>query len=425
VKKGHYALVVLAAFVVVLMAFVAGCGGDSTDTTGTTAGPATTAGDATTTTGESGGASEPIKIGFMAPYVGVYADLGQDMENGFKLYLDEIGSKAAGREIILLTEDTQAKPELGPSIATKFIDSEKVDIIAGIIHSGVALSIRDIVDQNKVPLIITNAGAAALTGELKSPYIFRTSFANGQQDLAGGWYAYNTLGYKKMIVLAPDYSAGHEKADGFMKSFKAAGGTVAEEIYPPLETSDFASYLTQISSKAGEIDAVWAFFAGSGAIKLINQYAEYGLKDQIPLFILGDTVDDALLPAMGESAVGIQNYLHYSASLDTPVNKAFVDAYMAKYNKQPSLFSEQAYVGAKTIVMALEAVQGDMTDPDAFCAALRTVTFEAPRGPFRFDENQNVIEPVYIREVQMVDGEPLNVVKYTIPDVSQNWEPPK
>ena len=121
-----------------------------------------------------------------------------------------------------------------------------------------------------------------------------------------------------------------------------------------------------------------------------------------------------------------QNYLHYSASLDTPVNKAFVDAYRAKYNKQPSLFSEQAYVGAKTIVMALEAVKGDMTtDPDAFLAALRAVTFEAPRGPFRFDENQNVIEPVYIREVQMVDGEPLNVVIDTVPDVSQNWEPPK
>src|SRR5680860_348208 len=119
------------------MALVAGCGGDSTDTTGTTASPATTGntvGDSTTTSGESSGdASEPIKIGFMAPFVGVYADLGQDLENGFKLYLDEIGNKAAGREIILLTEDTQAKPELGPSIATKFIDSEKVDMITGMI----------------------------------------------------------------------------------------------------------------------------------------------------------------------------------------------------------------------------------------------------------------------------------------------------
>lgn len=421
-KKGRYALFVLTVLAIALTPLLAGCGGDSTETTAAIGAP-TTVGESDGDTGSA--ASGPIKIGFMAPYVGVYAKLGQDMDKGFKLYLEEIGSKAAGREIVLFTEDTEGKPELGPTKATKLIDGDKVQIIAGIVHSGVATSIRDMVDQRKIPTIITNAGAPELTGKLKSPYIFRTSFANGQQDLAGGWYAYNKMGYKKVIVLAPDYSAGHDKANGFMKYFKESGGTVVQEIYPPLETNDFASYLTQIADKAGEVDAVWAFFAGSGSIKLVNQYAEYGLKDKLPLITIGDTVDDAFLPSMKDSAIGIKNYLHYAATLDTAENKKFVDAYKAKYTELPSMFAEQAYVGARAIVMALETVKGDMTDPDAFCAALRAVNFEAPRGPFSFDENQNVIETVYIREVKMVDGQPLNVVLDSIPNVDQNWAPPK
>ncbi len=419
-KTSRTAFLILVVLTFALSPLVASCASDSATTTSAAA-TETSAPAATETSG--GGAAGPVKIGFMAPYVGVYAKLGQDMDKGFKLYLEEIGYKAAGREIQLITEDTEAKPELGPTKANKLIDSDKVNVIAGIVHSGVATAIRDIVDQKKIPTVITNAGAPDLTGKLKSPYIFRTSFANGQQDLAGGWYAYNKLGYKKVIILAPDYSAGHDKATGFMKYFKGSGGIVVQEIYPPLETNDFASYLTQIADKADQVDAVWAFFAGSGSIKLINQYAEYGLKDRLPLISVGDTVDDAFLPSMKDSALGIKNYLHYAATLDTPENKAFVDAYKAKYNELPSMFAEQAYVGAKAIVTALEAVQGNIEDVDAYTAALRTVKFEAPRGPFSFDANQNVIENVYIREVQNVGGQPLNFVLDTVKDVDQNWTP--
>lgn len=370
-------------------------------------------------------AADAVKIGFMAPYVGVYTKLGTDMDKGFTLYMEEIGYTAAGKKIEVVKEDTEAKPELGPTKARKLIENDKVDMIAGIVHSGVAISIRDMVTEKKIPLIVTNAGAPELTGKLKSPYIFRVSFVNGQQDLAAGWYAYNKMGFKKMIVIAPDYSAGHDKANGFMKYFKEAGGQIVEEIYPPLNTNDFGPYLTKVMDKQKDIDGVWAFFAGSGSIRLITQYDEYGLKQSIPLFVIGDTIDDAFLPSMKDSAVGVKSYLHYADTIKSPENEKFVKAYTDRFKEPPGVFSEQGYVGAKAIAAALEAVKGNVDDKEAFTAAMRKVKFMAPRGPFAYDANQNVIENVYIRQVEKVDGKFRNKVLDVIPDVDQEWSPAK
>jgi len=368
-------------------------------------------------------AAEPIKIGFMAPFVGVYTQLGVDMDRGFKLFMEEVGYKAGGRDIKIFTEDTEGKPELGPTKARKLLEGDKVDMIAGIVHSGVAMSIRDIVTDNKIPLILTNAGAPDLTTTKKSPYIFRVSFANGQQDLAGGWYAYNKLGYKRMVIIAPDYSAGHDKANGFMKYFRESGGKVVEEMYPPLSTNDFGPYLTKIADKAKEIDGVYAFFSGSGSIRLITQYQEYGLKEQIPLFVIGDTIDDSVLPSMKDAAIGVRSYHQYADSIKNPENEKFVKAYKAKYNVTPGTFSEQGYVGAKVIVAAIEAVNGKIEDKEAFLAAMRKVKFDVPRGPFSFDENQNVILPVYIRVVEKKGDAYGHVIQDMIPNVDQNWKP--
>jgi branched-chain amino acid transport system substrate-binding protein len=371
-------------------------------------------------------ASEPVKIGFLAPYVGVYTKLGRDMDNGFRLALEEAGYKAGGRQIVMLTEDTEGKPELGPTKARKLIDGDKVNMIAGIIHGGVALSIRDMVVDHKLPMIICNAGAPELTGKLKSPYIFRVSFASGQEDLVGGWYAYHKLGYRRMILLAPDYISGHDRAAGFKKTFQAAGGQIVAELYPPLNTTDFGPYLTRIASQTKSIDAVWMYFAGSGAIRLVNQYAEYGLRN-VPLLLMGDTLDDSALPSMKDSALGLRNYVHYAHSLKNPENERFLKAYLAKYKEVPGVFAEQGYVGAKVILMALEAVKGNVENTDGFLAAMRKVKFNAPRGPFRFDANQNVILPVYIGEVQKRAGayEVVVLDKETVYDVDQNWLPDK
>jgi branched-chain amino acid transport system substrate-binding protein len=370
-------------------------------------------------------AKGPIKIGFMAPYVGVYTKLGMDMDKGFRLYMDQIGWKVAGRKIKMIKQDTEGKPPLGPMKARELVEKDKVHLLAGIVHSGVAYAIRNYVVEKKIPLILTNAGAPKLTTKLKSKYIFRVSFANGQQDLAGGWYAYHKLGLRKVVVLAPDYSAGHDKANGFMKYFTAAGGKVVKQIYPPLGTTDLAPYLAEVRKLKGKIDGAWAFFAGSLSIKFITQYDEYGLKKVAPLFVIGDTVDDAFLRSMRKAALGVKNYIHYSLALKNPQNKAFVAAYRKKYKQDPGMFSEQGYVGARAIVEALKAVKGNVENTEAFLAALKKVAFKAPRGPFKFDKNQNVIENVYIRRVGKIGRKYINIVVGVIPDVDQHWSPAK
>ncbi len=366
-----------------------------------------------------------VKIGFMAPYVGVYAKLGMDMDKGFKMYMDEVGWKGGGRKIVMIKSDTEAKPSLGPTKAKELVEKDKVDLIAGIVHSGVAMSIRDYVTEKKIPVVITNAGAPELTSTRKSPYIFRVSFANGQQDLAGGWYAYNKEGYKKMVLFAADYSAGHDKANGFMKYFKGSGGIVLKEIYPPLSTQDFGPYLLDARKLAKEINATWGFESGSDSIRFVTQYAEFGLKQMAPLFCVGDTIDDAFIPSMGDAALGAKTYTHYCISIDNPQNKKFVADYRKKYKEDPSMFSEAGYIGAKAIVETLNGIHGKVEDKDAFLSTMRKVSFAAPRGPFKYDANQNVIENVYITKVQKVGNKLLNVVKDVVPNVDQNWTPPK
>jgi branched-chain amino acid transport system substrate-binding protein len=370
-------------------------------------------------------AAEPIKIGFMAPYVGVFAKLGNDLRNGFKLCLEEAGYKAAGREIIFFDEDTEGKPEVGLVKAKKLVEKDQIHILAGVISSPVAYAVRDYVIEKKIPFVICSAGATKLTQEQRSPYLFRVSFANGQEELAAGWYAYMKLGAKKVIIMAPDYSAGHEKVQGFLKTFKAMGGELVEEIYPPLGTTDYAPYLAKVVKYVGKADRVWAFFAGSDAIRFINQYDEHGLKDKIKLWVDGGTVDEAILPSMKEAALGVDNYQHYAPSIDTAENRRFVKAFQQKFNEIPAQLADQGYVGAKVVVKAIEAVKGKVENKEAFLKALKSVQFEAPRGAFRFDDDQNVIFNVYIRRVAMENGRYFNQVIDTIPDVDQYWMPKK
>jgi len=368
----------------------------------------------------------PIKVGFETPLVGVWAQNGRDMNNGFRMAMEESGYKAGGRQITVITEDTEGKPEVGLVKTRKLVESDKVDIIGGILNTAVSLAIRDYVIAKKVPVVMTISAGVDLTGKLKTPWMFRASFANGQQDVVAGWYAYNKLGYKRMIIISPDAIAGHEKADGFIKTFKASGGQIVDEIYPPPNTSDFGPYLSKIQANAKQVDAVWMFFFGTGAIRLVQQWDEYGLKKQIPAFVIGDTVDDSYLPALKEAAVGIKNYSHYSDTLDLPENRRFADAYLAKYKEYPSLYAEAAYDTAKVILLAIDAVKGDVENKEALLAAMRKVRFNAPRGPFRFDATQNAIISVYLRDVRKVGNRYANVVLEKIADdVDQNWTPAK
>jgi branched-chain amino acid transport system substrate-binding protein len=362
----------------------------------------------------------PVKIGLLVPYTGVFASNGYDITQGMELYFGETGWKAAGREIQLIKEDTEMNGQVGLQKARRLIEGEKIDILTGVVSSTVAYAIRDYVVSNKTPFIISNAGASDLTREKKSEYIFRVSFSNGQYEYPMGEYAYNTLKYKKIVVMAPDYAAGHEKAVGFMDGFKAAGGEIVQEIYPKLGTADYGPYLAQVK----EADAVFAHFSGSDSLSFVKQYEEFGLKSKIPLLSTGDMVEESFLQSEGDAAIGIISCLHYSAALDTPENRKFYDSYYKKYNKEPNMFAEQGYVTAKVAVEALNKVEGTTDDTGKLLAAIKAVQFTAPRGPFKFhQQTQNVIFNTYIRKVEKIDGRLVNKVIDTIPETADYKTP--
>ena len=360
---------------------------------------------------------DPVKIGLLVPYTGVFTSIGVNITRGAELYLDEIGWKAGGREIKLIKEDSEMNGQVSLQKTRRLVESEKIDILTGVVSSTVAYAIRDYVVGNKLPFIISNAGARDLTRGDASEYIFRVSFANGQYEYPFAKYMYNELNIRKVVVMAPDYAAGLEKAEGFMISFKEAGGEVIQEIYPKLGTTDYGPYLAQVKNA----DAVFVHFSAADSIKFVKQYDEYGLK-RIPLYSAGDLVDESSLPGQGDSALGIVSALHYSAALTTPENQKFVKNYTAKYGDSPNMFAEQGYVSAQVIVKALDATGGNTSDKAQLLAAIRKVQFDAPRGPFKFDQKtQNVIFDTYIRKVEKVNGKLVNTVIKSIPNVSDYW----
>jgi len=362
----------------------------------------------------------PVKIGLLVPYTGVFASNGYDITKGAELYLDQVGWQAGGRKIKVIKEDSEMNGQVALQKARRLIESEKIDIMTGIVSSTVAYALRDYLVGNQIPTILANAGATGLTGEKKNKYIFRVSFANGQYEYPMGDYAYNQLKLRKVVVLAPDYAAGLEKAQGFMDSFRANGGEIIQEIYPKLGTTDYGPYLTQLNDAA---DAVWVHFSGTDSIRFVNQYAEYGLKAKFPLLSTGDLVDESSLPHQGDAPIGILSSHHYSAALKNPENKKFVASYQAKYKEDPNMFSEQGYVAARVIVEALKTTEGNIAVTEKLLATIRQVEFKAPRGPFKFNpQTQNVIFNTYIRKTEKIDGKLVNTVIKTIPPAENRWE---
>lgn len=366
----------------------------------------------------------PIKIGFITVLTGGLAAAGKEMEEGFRLALDEVRGEVAGRKIQLLVEDSEAKPDIGLTKTRKLVESERVHMLAGVLHSGVSLAVGSYAVTKEVPLIVTNAIAKALTQEKRSPYVFRTSWAGGQAYFPFGPYAVGKLGYKRLILSYADYAAGQDMANGFAPYFKGAGGEVVETVAPPLGTADFAPYLAKITARVGTAHAVWAWFPGADAVRFVKQYVEFGLREKIPLVAGGSLVEETVLPAQGKAAVGIISADIYTPTWESPENRAFVAAFQKKYNFTPSRYADQGYTGARVILQALKAVNGQVEDVPRFLSALRKVEVVTGRGPVRFDAHQQAILNVQIRQVREVAGGIHNVVLEVIPGVDQYWKPP-
>ena len=234
-----------------------------------------------------------------------------------------------------------------------------------------------------------------------------------------GTWVFKKTSYRKVVIMASDFVAGRHSVGAFMAAFKAAGGEIVKEIYAPVNTADFAPFLAQVGGLGA--DAVYAWFAGADAIRFVKAYKEYGLAGKFPLLAYNSLVDDILLPAIGDTALGILSVGHYSAALDTPENRAFVKEYEAKYNAWPTRYSEQGYVSAQLVGAAIEAVKGEVSDRARFGDALRgaVTRIQPPRGPIQFDRFQQVITSVYVMKVERQGNRLVNAIVDRIPGVTQ------
>ncbi len=361
--------------------------------------------------------SGPVKIGVVLPYTGVYAVLGESITQAMELVFARENWTVAGRKIEMIKEDDEMKPPVGIRKTEKLIDSDKVDILTGPVHSGILMGMRDKVHNSKTILIVSNAGADAISRERCSRWIFRASFSNWQPCYPmGTWVAKNLS--KEAFLMALNYQAGKDMMNAFKETFVPAGGKVVAEDYPKLGETDYAPYLTKIKQSGAK--AVFAFFSGTDAVNFVKQYDQFGLKQSIKLTGAGFLTEPDVLPAQGASALGVITGHFYTPLLDNPVNHRFVKDFRDKFfGKIPDGFACQGYDTAEVIVRALKAVNGNTQDKDKLVDAIAKTEFDSPRGRFRFDpKTHNVIQPyIYVREVREVFGGLNNVPIDKVADV--------
>ncbi len=338
----------------------------------------------------------PLKVGFMLPATGTFAALGDAIEKGFKLYVDEQGGKLGGREIQYFKVDDESDPAKATDNVNKLIKRDQVDVVVGTVHSGVALAMARAAKESKTLLIVPNAGADAITGPLCAPNILRSSFSNWQPGYASGVMA-TQKGYKRAITIFWNYAAGQESAKGFTEAFTKGGGQIVKELTLPFPNVEFQALLTEIAAQ--KPDVVFAFFAGAGAAKFVKDYDAAGLRKVAPLIGSG-FLTDGVLEAQGASAQGLQTALHYADGIDTPRNNAFRNKYAVTYKAQPDVYAVQGYDAAAILGAGLSAVKGDFKQRDAMVAAMRKVQIDSPRGKYTLSASHNPVQDFYIREAK-------------------------
>jgi branched-chain amino acid transport system substrate-binding protein len=337
----------------------------------------------------------PVRIGNINSYTGGLAYAGENNLNGMNLYFDSINWTVAGRKIELIKEDDQFNPQIGLQKAKKLVEGDKVDLVVGIQASNVALAVLNYMKQQKAFYVVSGAGTDAITWD-RYPYLFRTSVSAYQLSGPMAHYVYDNLG-KEIVTTASDYAGGHDVMAQFKGPYVAKGGKVLKEIWPPLGTTDFSAYLTDIKSINPPV--TYDFMPGADAVRFIQQYSEFGLKEKMPL--TGFTIiDSQTVSALGKSAVGVISALTYTDTVDNPQSKEFAANFRAKYKYAPDLFADYGYVAAKTLGEALKMTDGDASDKDKLAEAMTKVKFDAPRGPFRMDPaTHNPIQDIYICQV--------------------------
>src|SRR5262247_4536830 len=337
-------------------------------------------------------AQQSIKIGFISTFSGPVAAIGADMRNAFELGLDHHGRKLGGLPVEVIYEDDQTKPEVGVQKTQKLIESDKVDFVVGYIWSNVLLaSLKPLVDSKTVT-VVTNAGASQLAGELCSPYVFSTSWNNDQTPQAVGLYM-NQKGVKTAFLIGPNYAAGKDMLEGVAATFK--GQIVGRELTRWPDQLDFSAELSK--ARAAKPDAIFAFYPGGAGIQFVTQYAQSGLKGQIPLYT-AFTIDDLSLPRLKDLAVGVPGAQQWVADLPNEANKKYVADYKAKYKISPSFYGSQTYDAVALLDDAVTAVKGDLSKKDEMRREVEKANFKSVRGNFKFGHNHIPIQNFYLQD---------------------------
>jgi branched-chain amino acid transport system substrate-binding protein len=337
-----------------------------------------------------------VKVGLMLPYSGTFAKLGTFIDEGFRLYVEQNGGTLGGRRIEFVQIDDESKPESATDNMNRLVGRDKVDVVVGTVHSGVAMAMVKVARDTNTLLIIPNAGANEATGPLCAPHIFRTSFSNWQVCQPMGKVMHDK-GHRKVATITWRYAAGQQMMESFREAFGKAGGTVVEDLAIPFPEVEFQALLTRIATL--KPDAVFAFFAGGGAVKFVKDYAAAGLSKSIPLYGAG-FLTDGTLPAQGDAANGIQTTLHYADNLDNPANKAFLSAFKAKTGQEGDIYAVQGFDAGALLNLGLNAVKGDTGARSAMLEAMRSAKLDSPRGPMSFNKANNPVQNIYLREVR-------------------------
>ncbi|MDB5509868.1 MAG: transporter substrate-binding protein [Hyphomicrobiales bacterium] len=340
------------------------------------------------------GAQEPLKIGMVTTLSGPGGYLGQDIRDAFNLAVEMGGGKLGGTPVQVLVEDDALKPGQGKQIADKFMKTDKVKLLTGIVFSNVALAVvPDVLDNDGI-YVSPNAGPSTLAGKECHRNYFVVSWQNDSLHESAGQNA-NNLGYKKAFILAPNYQAGKDALEGFKRMFK---GEIVGEVFTRLDQTDFAAEMAQIRN--AKPDVVFQFHPGGAGIAFLRQYQQAGLIEAIPMVVPSPSMDAVTLKAVGAPALGLNVSAQWNSDFDNPANKEFVVAWTKKYNRPITYYASQGYDTALAIGAALKATGGKVADAEAFRTAMLKADFKSVRGNFKFGRNQHPVQDWYSMRVE-------------------------
>jgi branched-chain amino acid transport system substrate-binding protein len=370
-------------------------------------------------------AQQPIKIGVVMPYTGPLAVNGIRATDGARTFFQSKNWEVAGRKIEMVREDTEAKPDVGLTKTQKVVERDKVHALIAFISTPVTYAARDYITAQKIPTIaVSGANALIHPGSpQRSPYMFRiyNSLYGNAKSLAE--WVYTKGGHKRVVLVALNFGGALEPAFAFKTTFHRLGGQVVTELKPPLNTADWAPWITQIGAAAPNADAVVAYVYSADAIRMVKVWQEFGLKGKVPLYGAEAFLSEMLLPGMGDAAEGLRQFGSYCPTLNTPENQHFVRLVKAT-GQYPAEYNFFGWSAAQTMWEALRTIGGRAEDREGLVKALKQIRYVGAAGPFRYDDNHNPIVDVYMQEVRRVDGELHNVCLDKVAEVGHPGDIP-